>query len=117
MIDILAIGAHPDDVELACSGTLLHHAAMGHTFAIVDLTAGELGTRGTAETRAAEAAESAQILGAKERLNLGLKDGFFLPDEESLRKNHIGQCHRRPTPRPWQRSRLYQQSLLSFWFA
>lgn len=86
MIDILAIGAHPDDVELACSGTLLHHAAQGLSFAIVDLTAGELGTRGTAETRAVEAAEAAQILGAKERLNLGLKDGFFLPDEESLRK-------------------------------
>ena len=86
MIDILAIGAHPDDVELACSGTLLHHAALGHSFAIVDLTAGELGTRGTAETRAVEAAEAAQILGAKERINLGLKDGFFLPDEASLRK-------------------------------
>jgi bacillithiol biosynthesis deacetylase BshB1 len=86
MIDILAIGAHPDDVELACSGTLLHHAALGHTFAIVDLTAGELGTRGSAETRAVEAADAAQILGAKKRINLGLKDGFFLPDEANLRK-------------------------------
>jgi bacillithiol biosynthesis deacetylase BshB1 len=86
MVDILAIGAHPDDIELSAGGTLLLHKAMGKSIAIVDLTLGELGTRGTAETRIDESKKSAQILGIKERLNLKLKDGFFIADENSLLK-------------------------------
>lgn len=84
MADILAIGAHPDDIELAASGTILAHIALGYSAAAVDLTRGELGTRGNAEIRAKEAEASAQILGLTERINLGLKDGFFEPDEASL---------------------------------
>ena len=76
-IDILAIGIHPDDVELSASGTLLRHAAQGKTFAILDLSQGELGTRGTAEIRAAEAASSAQILGCAFRETLDIPDGLF----------------------------------------
>ena len=85
MVDILAICAHPDDAELACSGTLLKHAALGYSIGILDLTRGELGSRGTAETRDEEALHSAQILGLKVRDNLGLADGFFESDEESLK--------------------------------
>lgn len=80
-VDILAFGAHPDDVELGCSGTLLSHIAKGKTAAIVDLTEGELGTRGTVEDRRAEAADAARILGINDRKNLGFKDGFFVNDE------------------------------------
>lgn len=80
-IDILAFGAHPDDVELGCAGTLLSHIHQGKTAAIVDLTEGELGTRGTVEDRRAEAAHAAKILGITDRKNLGFKDGFFVNDE------------------------------------
>ncbi len=80
-LDILAFGAHPDDVELACSGTLAKHQAMGHKTGVIDLTRGELGTRGLAELRDKEAAAAAQILGLAIRENLGFKDGFFLNDE------------------------------------
>lgn len=76
-VDILAIGAHPDDVELSCSGTLLAHKAKGYRFGILDLTRGELGTRGTVEIRRNEAFEAAQILDAEFRLMLDMKDGFF----------------------------------------
>ncbi len=76
-IDILAIGIHPDDVELSASGTLLRHAAQGKKFGILDLSQGELGTRGTAEIRAAEAAESAKILGCQFRETLNIPDGLF----------------------------------------
>ncbi|MDO8366163.1 MAG: bacillithiol biosynthesis deacetylase BshB1 [Saprospiraceae bacterium] len=76
-IDILAIGIHPDDVELSCSGTLLRHAAQGKSFGLLDLSQGELGTRGTAEIRAAEAKESAKILGAAFRETLDIPDGLF----------------------------------------
>lgn len=76
-VDVLAIGAHPDDVELGCGGTLAKMIAEGKTVAILDLTRGELGTRGTAETRKQEAAEAAAILGITERQNLGLPDGFL----------------------------------------
>jgi N-acetylglucosamine malate deacetylase 1 len=86
MVDILAIGAHPDDVELAYAGTLLAHQALGQSVAIVDLTRGELGTRGSAELRDKEALASAKILGISERINLGLKDGFFNHEEQSLLK-------------------------------
>jgi len=76
-VDILAIGVHPDDVELACAGTVLKHISLGYSVAIVDLTQGELGTRGTPEGRLAEAAAAAKILGVKSRRNLGMEDGFF----------------------------------------
>jgi bacillithiol biosynthesis deacetylase BshB1 len=85
-VDILAFGAHPDDVELGCGGTLLAHFAMGKTNAIVDLTEGELGTRGTVELRKNEAKNGAKILKSKERLNLSFKDGFFSNDEWHLRE-------------------------------
>lgn len=76
-VDILAIGIHPDDVELSCSGTLLQHAAMGKTFGILDLSRGELGTRGTPEIREAEAKEAARVLGAQFRQILDIPDGLF----------------------------------------
>jgi bacillithiol biosynthesis deacetylase BshB1 len=85
-IDILAIGVHPDDVELSCAGTLLRHADQGYTFGLLDLTRGELGTRGTAEIRTREAYAAAQKLGAKFRENLDLPDGFVRPDKQTLLK-------------------------------
>jgi N-acetylglucosamine malate deacetylase 1 len=81
-LDILAIGVHPDDVELGCSGVLLNEARNGKATGIVDLTQGELGTRGTIETRYTEAATAAVILGVKIRENLKFRDGFFKNDEE-----------------------------------
>eukprot|EP01012_Entosiphon_sulcatum_P042566 TRINITY_DN56628_c0_g1_i1.p1 TRINITY_DN56628_c0_g1~~TRINITY_DN56628_c0_g1_i1.p1 ORF type:complete len:239 (-),score=26.24 TRINITY_DN56628_c0_g1_i1:57-773(-) len=80
-LDILVIAVHPDDAELCCSGTILKHIALGKKVGIVDLTRGELGTRGTAETRDEEALDSARILGLHARENLGLRDGFFQNDE------------------------------------
>jgi len=76
-VDILAIGAHPDDIELACSGTLLKHIEMGHTVGLLDLTKGELGSRGSAAIRKKEATLAAKMMGAVARENVGLKDGFF----------------------------------------
>ncbi len=81
-VDILAIGAHPDDVELGCGGTLAKLLAEGKTVAVVDLTQGELGTRGTNITRAEEAAESSRILGYSARENLKMRDGFLNNSEE-----------------------------------
>ena len=80
-LDILAFGAHPDDVELGCAGTILKEIALGKTVGIVDLTRGELGTRGSADLRDQEAAASAQILGVAVRENLHFRDGFFANDE------------------------------------
>ncbi len=80
-LDILVFAVHPDDAELGCSGTILKHIALGKKVGIVDFTRGELGTRGTAETRDDEAAESAKILGLHARENLKFKDGFFKNDE------------------------------------
>lgn len=85
-VDILAIAAHPDDVELACAGTLMVHAAQGMKVGVLDLTKGELGTRGTPEIRAAEAADAAVVMGLSVRDNLGLKDGFFRNDTEEQMK-------------------------------
>lgn len=85
-VDILAFGAHPDDVELSASGTILKSISQGKTVAIVDLTEGELGSRGTVESRYAEAAEASKILGISARHNLQMADGFFLHNEENLRK-------------------------------
>lgn len=80
-LDILAIGVHPDDVELGCSGTLIGEIRKGKKAGIVDLTQGELGSRGTIETRYAEAAEAARIIGVSVRENLKMRDGFFKNDE------------------------------------
>lgn len=76
-IDILGIVAHPDDAELSFAGTLVAHKKMGYTIGVVDLTRGELGTRGTQEIRAQEAAKASEILDLDIRENLGLADGFF----------------------------------------
>ncbi|UEG55369.1 bacillithiol biosynthesis deacetylase BshB1 [Mucilaginibacter daejeonensis] len=76
-LDILALPVHPDDAELGCAGTILKHNAMGKKCGIVDLTQGELGTRGTAEIRLKEAQAAAEILGLAVRDNLGIPDGFF----------------------------------------
>lgn len=84
--DILAIGAHPDDVELSAGGTLALYKGTSVITGIVDLTKGELGTRGTAPLRIKEAKAAAGILGVSFRENLGLKDGFFTGDEDELRK-------------------------------
>lgn len=80
-LDILAIGAHPDDVELGAGGTVAKMVHEGKKVGIIDLTRGELGTRGTAETRDAEAAEAAKIVGVSVRENLQFRDGFFKNDE------------------------------------
>ena len=80
-LDILAFGAHPDDVELGCGGTIAKQVNLGSKIGIVDLTRGELGTRGSAEIRDKEAALAAQILGVEFRHNMGFKDGFFQNDE------------------------------------
>jgi len=76
-VDILFIAAHPDDVELCCAGTVFRHIDQGATVGIVDLTRGELGTRGNADIRFQEATEAAEIMGLAFRENLGLRDGFF----------------------------------------
>lgn len=81
-VDILAVGAHPDDVELGCAGTILKLINEGKKVAIIDLTEGELGTRGTAETRRAETKLAMDILGVSERENLKMKDGFLSNSEE-----------------------------------
>jgi bacillithiol biosynthesis deacetylase BshB1 len=80
-LDVLVFAAHPDDAELGCGGTLAKHVAVGHKVGIVDLTRGELGTRGTPEIRAKEAENASRILGLAIRENLGLADGFFQNDE------------------------------------
>jgi len=80
-LDILAFGAHPDDVELGCSGTVAKEIALGKKVGIVDLTRGELGTRGSVEIRNAESAKASKILGVSVRENLDMRDGFFVNDE------------------------------------
>jgi bacillithiol biosynthesis deacetylase BshB1 len=81
-LDILAFGAHPDDVELGCAGTILKEISLGKTVGIVDLTRGELGTRGSAIIRDQEANAAAEILGVQVRENLEMRDGFFVNDEK-----------------------------------
>lgn len=83
-VDILAFGAHPDDVELAASATVAKHISLGKTVVLVDLTQGELGTRGNAAIRKEEALKAAEILGVKNRVCLNLPDGFFDHSEVSL---------------------------------
>lgn len=80
-VDILAFGAHPDDVELGCGATIAKEIKAGKTVGIIDLTRGELGTRGSAEIRDEEAASAAKILGVSFRENLRFRDGFFTNDE------------------------------------
>lgn len=81
-LDILAFGSHPDDVELGCSGTIAKEIDNGKKVGIIDLTQGELGTRGTAETRKQEAKDAAKILGVSVRENLEFADGFFINDQQ-----------------------------------
>ena len=84
-IDILAVGAHPDDIELGAAGTLIKHINMGHSVGILDLTRGELGTRGNADLRNKEAELAKNYISASFRDNLGLKDGFIDEDEQSVK--------------------------------
>ncbi|WP_121809185.1 bacillithiol biosynthesis deacetylase BshB1 [Mucilaginibacter kameinonensis] len=84
-LDILVLSVHPDDAELGCSGTIAKHIALGYKVGIVDLTRGELGTRGSAEIRKQEAAAAAEILGLAVRENLGLPDAFF----ENTREHQV----------------------------
>lgn len=81
-VDVLAIAAHPDDIEMTCAGTILSLNQQGKTIAGVDLTRGELGTRGTPEIRLQESAEGARIMNLVARENMGFRDGFFRNDEE-----------------------------------
>lgn len=85
-LDILAFGAHPDDVEISMGGTILHYVSEGKKVGIVDLTEGELGTRGTVESRYAEADAARKFMDIETRVNLQMKDGFFQHTEENLMK-------------------------------
>jgi len=82
-VDILAIAAHRDDVELTCGGTLIRAAMLGRTTAVIDLAAGELGTRGSAELRGEEASRAAAVMGLSARENLGLPDGGVVNTQET----------------------------------
>ncbi|MBC7525008.1 MAG: bacillithiol biosynthesis deacetylase BshB1 [Flavobacterium sp.] len=81
-LDILAFGAHPDDVELGCSGTIAREISLGKKVGIIDLTRGELGTRGSVEIRNSESEKASKILGISARENLDMRDGFFINDEK-----------------------------------
>lgn len=85
-LDILAVGVHPDDIELACSGTLLKHIALGKKVGLLDLTRGELGSRGSADIRDQEAENARKLMGVSIRENTKMADGFFSHTEENLRK-------------------------------
>jgi len=85
-IQVLAVAVHPDDVELCCSGTLMMEKLAGKTIGVIDLTRGELGTRGTPELRQQEAEAAARVMGLDIRENLGMADGFFQNNEENQRK-------------------------------
>ena len=84
-LHLLAIAAHPDDIELSCAGTLIKHVTAGQAVGILDLTQGELGTRGSAELRLQEAQAAAKVMGVAVRENAGMADGFFRNDEEHQR--------------------------------
>ena len=94
--DILAFGVHPDDVELSCAGTLIASIAQGKKVVVIDLTEGELGTRGTAAIRKKESAAAAKMMGVHKRENLGMADGFFKHDDKNVLK--IIQAIRRYRP-------------------
>ncbi len=95
-LDILVLAAHPDDAELGCGGTIARHVALGYKVGVVDFTRGELGTRGTPQTRDREAAEAAVILGLSARENLALRDGFFGHSESEVLKVIEAIRHYRP---------------------
>lgn len=95
-VDILAIGAHPDDVELICGGTLIRAQMLGRRTGILDLSAGELGSRGTGEIRAGEAAQAAKVMGVTVRENLGLPDGGIVNTPET--RAHLAAVIRRLKP-------------------
>ena len=95
-INLLAFAAHPDDVEISAAGILLKHKAMGYTLGIIDLTQGELGSRGDVETRQKESQKASELLGLSVRENLQLKDGFLSQSEEALMQ--IITCIRRYQP-------------------
>ena len=84
-VDIMAIGVHPDDIELGCGATIIKHAEAGYSVGLLDLTQGELGTRGSAALRLEEAEAARSLIGASFRWNAGLADGFFQNNEESVR--------------------------------
>jgi bacillithiol biosynthesis deacetylase BshB1 len=96
-VDILCITAHPDDVEISCGGTVLRHIDQGRSVGLVEITAGELGTRGSSELRRREAEAARQVLGAAFRYDLGLPDGFFATEREDLLK--VVQVLRRHRPK------------------
>lgn len=81
-IDILAIGAHPDDIELGCAGTIIKHISLGFSVGAIDLTQGELGTRGSAQLRLIESENASKIMGLRFRENLGFEDGFITADNK-----------------------------------
>lgn len=85
MVDILAIGVHPDDVELACSGTILKQISIGNSVGVIDLTGGELGTRGNKDLRLQESENASRVLGVRFRINLHMRDGFFNVDEHHIK--------------------------------
>ena len=85
-LHLLAIATHPDDIELSCGGTIIKHAQAGQAVGILDLTRGELGTRGTPELRLQEAQAAAKVMGVAVRENAGMADAFFRNDEEHQRK-------------------------------
>ena len=96
-VDLLCITAHPDDVEISMAGTVLEHIRLGHSVGLVELTAGELGTRGSGELRAQEAEAARAVLGASFRYQLGFADGFFRADKQSLLE--VVACIRAHRPR------------------
>src|SRR5215211_9398899 len=96
LVDVLAIAAHPDDVELLCGGTMIKAAAQGHATGILDLTRGEMGTRGTPEIRAEEALRAATVLGASARANAELPDGGIVSTPEM--RAHVAALIRRFRP-------------------
>jgi bacillithiol biosynthesis deacetylase BshB1 len=96
-IDVMAFGAHPDDIELGCGGTLIKLADLGHSVALVDMVRGEMGTRGTVETRQSESRKAAEIMGAVARENLGLQDGNIHVSEEAKRR--VAEVVRKYRPR------------------
>ena len=85
-LDILAFGAHPDDVELCVGGTIVKHIELGYKVGIIDFTRGEMGTRGTPESRLKEAEDAARVLDVSARENLAMRDGFIDLGEENIRK-------------------------------
>lgn len=108
-IDALAVGAHPDDVELFCGGVMIRLSDLGHRTGVLDLTRGELATHGTPETRAREAEAAASVLGLAFRENLGLPDGFLDPSPRSPHLAPVVEAIRRHRPEllliPWIRDR------------